>query len=163
LADGTELAAPGGYADARQSQISGYYDRSDGGLAEWLGLHRHQQLRRSAPVVLYRSNRRRSPTAPAGGVGRLRPVGKPPTPLWSDRIGEMSVRQIDGKTVLSYFNASTGNMEVRVAADPTGLGAAPVTTVVFAGTWPDPAEDLPAPGTTGSRNPTAATSHRVHA
>ena len=34
----------------------------------------------------------------------------------------MSVRQIDGETVLSYFNASTGNMEVRVAADPTGLG-----------------------------------------
>ena len=58
--------------------------------------------------------------------------GKPPTPLWPDWIGEMSVRQIDGKTVLSYFNASTGNMEVRVADDPTGLGTAPVTTVVFA-------------------------------
>ena len=36
----------------------------------------------------------------------------------------MSVRQIDGKTVLSYFNASTGNMEVRVANDPTQLGSA---------------------------------------
>ena len=57
----------------------------------------------------------------------------------------MSVRQIDGKTVLSYFNASTGNMEVRVADDPTGLGTAPVTTVVFAAAWPDPAEDLPPP------------------
>ena len=44
----------------------------------------------------------------------------------------MSIRQIDGKTVLSYFNASTGNMEVRVANDPTGLGTAPVTTVVVA-------------------------------
>ncbi len=42
----------------------------------------------------------------------------------------MCVRQIDGKTVLSYFNASTGNMEVRVANDPTSLGDAPVTTVV---------------------------------
>ena len=57
----------------------------------------------------------------------------------------MSIRQIDGKTVLSYFNASNGNMEVRVADDPTALGAAPVTTVVFASEWPDPAEDLPPP------------------
>src|SRR5258708_5337484 len=50
-----------------------------------------------------------------------------------------------GPAVLSYFNVSTGNMETRAAADPTGLAAAPVTTVVSAGTWPDPAEDLPAP------------------
>ena len=57
----------------------------------------------------------------------------------------MSIRQIDGKTALSYFNASTGNMEVRVAADPTGLGTAPVTTVVRADAWPDPAEALPDP------------------
>ena len=57
----------------------------------------------------------------------------------------MSIRQIDGKTVLSYFNASTGNMEVRVANDPTQLGSAPVTTVVFAATWPDRADELPPP------------------
>ena len=69
----------------------------------------------------------------------------PPTPLWPDRTGEMSVRQIDGKVVLSYFNATTGNMEVRVADDPTGLGAAPVTTVVFATEWPDPVEHLGPP------------------
>jgi hypothetical protein len=47
--------------------------------------------------------------------------------------------------VLSYFNASTGNMEVRVANTPTGLGSAPVTTVVFAGAWPDNVADLPPP------------------
>ena len=57
----------------------------------------------------------------------------------------MSVRQIEGETVLSYFNASTGDMEVRVAADSTDLGTAPVTTVVFAGEWPDPAEQLGPP------------------
>jgi hypothetical protein len=57
----------------------------------------------------------------------------------------MCVRQIDGKTVLSYFNASTGNMEVRVADDPTGLGTAPVTTVVVASDWPDPVEHLGPP------------------
>jgi len=36
-------------------------------------------------------------------------------------------------------------MEVRVANDPTGLGTAPVTTVVVATTWPDPVENLPPP------------------
>ena len=58
----------------------------------------------------------------------------------------MSIRQVDGKTVLSYFNATTGNMEVPVAGHPTGLGAAPVTTVVVTSQSPDPAERLPAPG-----------------
>ena len=57
----------------------------------------------------------------------------------------MSIRQIDGMAVLSYFNAGNGNMEVRVANGPTGLGTAPVTTVVFASDWPDPAEHLPPP------------------
>jgi hypothetical protein len=36
-------------------------------------------------------------------------------------------------------------MEVRVADGPTGLGDAPVTTVVLAGSWPDDADDLPPP------------------
>jgi hypothetical protein len=36
-------------------------------------------------------------------------------------------------------------MEMRVADDPTGLGAARVTTVVYSTEWPDPAESLPAP------------------
>ena len=66
----------------------------------------------------------------------------------------MNIREIDGKAVLSYFNASTGNMEVRVAYDPTGLGTAPATTVVRAGEWPDPVESLPRRRTTGSRSPT---------
>lgn len=57
----------------------------------------------------------------------------------------MCIRQIDGKAVLSYFNAVTGNMEVRVADDPTALGDAPVTTVVQHDEWPEPAESLPPP------------------
>ena len=105
---------------------------------------------RTGPAVLYRA-KRESFTDRASWQGWSSVIGpgggwnKPPTPLWPDRVGEMSVRQIDGKTVLSYFNASTGNMEVRVADDPTSLGTAPVTTVVFASEWPDPAEHLPPP------------------
>jgi hypothetical protein len=36
-------------------------------------------------------------------------------------------------------------MEMRVADGPTALGSAPVTTVVQAYAWPDPAESLPPP------------------
>jgi hypothetical protein len=136
-----------GYEGGRQSQISGYYDpiptaESPSG---WVYIVAND-FDRSGPVVLYRAKRETfTDRASWQGWSSQAGWGKPPTPLWPDRVGEMSMRQIDGKPVLSYFNASTGNMEVRVANDPTGLGAAPVTTVVVASVWPDPAEDLPPP------------------
>ncbi|BBY86192.1 DUF4185 domain-containing protein [Mycolicibacterium tokaiense] len=135
-----------GYAAGGQSQISGFYDpipRPDSETG-WVYIVANN-FDRTAPVTLYRvppadfSDRSRwQGWSPAGW-------GTTPTPLWGDRIGEMSVRQIDGMTVFSYFNASTGNMEVRVAADATGLGSAPVTTVVRAYAWPEPADSLPPP------------------
>ncbi|OBG40304.1 DUF4185 domain-containing protein [Mycobacterium sp. E3198] len=139
----------GSYQGGRQSQISGYYDPiptpdSPGG---WVYIVANSFTRRD-PVLLYRAKpqtfidrSRWQGWAPGPDGG----WGKPPTPLWPDQVGEMSIRQIDGKTVLSYFNASTGNMEVRVADDPTSLGTAPVTTVVQHDEWPDPAESLPPP------------------
>ena len=148
IADSQRDAAHEG---GRQSQISGYYDPipTPDSPSGWVYVVANN-FDRSGPAVLYRATPETftdraswqgwsSLTGPEGGWN------KPATPLWPDRIGEMSVRQIDGKTVLSYFNASTGNMEVRVANDLTGLGAAPVTTVVFASQWPDPAEHLPPP------------------
>jgi hypothetical protein len=136
-----------GYEGGRQSQISGYYDPIPAvdSPTGWVYIVANN-FDRSGPAVLYRARRetftdRSSWQGWSSGGG----WGKTPTPLWPDRVGEMSVRQIDGKTVLSYFNASTGNMEVRVADNPTQLGTAPVTTVVFAADWPDPAEDLPPP------------------
>jgi hypothetical protein len=135
-----------GYAAGGQSQISGFYDpipRPDSETG-WVYIVANN-FDRTAPVTLYR-------VPPAEFTDRSRwqgwsPAGwgTEPAPLWGDRIGEMSVRQIDGMTVLSYFNASTGNMEIRVAADPTGLGSAPVTTVVRAYAWPEPADSLPPP------------------
>jgi len=137
------------YQGGGQSQISGYYDPiptpdSQGG---WVYIVANSFTRRD-PVLLYRAT-------PQTFIDRSRWQGwasgpnggwnKPPTPLWPDQVGEMCIRQIDGKAVLSYFNASTGNMEVRVADDPTSLGAAPVTTVVQHDEWPDPAESLPPP------------------
>jgi hypothetical protein len=140
-----------GYQGTRQSQISGYYDPipKPDSQTGWVYIVANN-FDRSGPMLLYRATPETftdrdswqgwsSLPGPDGGWN------KPPTPLWPDKIGEMCARQIDGKTVLSYFNASTGNMEVRVADDPTGLGTAPVTTVVFATEWPDPAEHLGPP------------------
>lgn len=139
------------YAGGGQSQISGYYDPipTPDSSTGWVYIVANN-FDRSGPVMLYRvppqnfTDRAKwqgwSNVAGAGGGW-----SRPPTPLWGDRVGEMSVEQIDGKTVLSYFNASNGNMEMRVADDPTSLGTAPVTTVVQAYAWPDPAESLPPP------------------
>lgn len=137
------------YQGGSQTQISGYYDPiptpdSPGGWVYVVA----DSFTRSHPVVLYRATPQtfidRSTwqgwaSGPGGGWN------KSPTPLWPDKVGEMCFRQIDGKAVLSYFNAGTGNMEVRVADDPTSLGDAPVTTVVQHDEWPEPAESLPPP------------------
>jgi len=139
----------GGYAGGGQSQISGYYDpiptaESSSGWVYVVA----DNFDRSRPLVLYRvapeNFRDRSrwqgwAPGPDGGWG------KAPTPLWDDQIGEISMTEIDGKSVLSYFNSTTGNMELRVADDPTALGTAPVTTVVQRDDWPEPAESLPPP------------------
>ncbi|KUI06125.1 DUF4185 domain-containing protein [Mycobacterium sp. IS-3022] len=143
--NGSERAAS--YARGQQSQISGYYDpipRPDSPTG-WVYIVA-DNFDRSAPLVLYRVapeafEDRSSWQGWSAGSG----WGNTPTALWPDAVGEMSIRQIDGKTVLSYFNATTGNMEMRVADDPTGLGTAPVTTVVVATEWPDPVDHLGPP------------------
>jgi hypothetical protein len=135
------------YAEGRQSQISGYYDPipTADSPSGWVYIVANN-FDRSGPVVLYRVAPRAFTDRGAWqGFSAERGWGGAPTPLWPDRVGEMSVRQIDGKTVLSYFNAGTGNMEIRVADNPAGLGTAPVTTVVVAADWPDQAEFLPPP------------------
>lgn len=136
-----------GYQAGRQSQISGYYDPIPTAESQtgWVYVVANN-FDRSAPVELYRVRPADFPDrASWESWSAADGWGAPPTPLWDDLVGEMSIRQIDGKTVLSYFNATTGNMEVRVADAPTELGAAPVTTVVYASAWPTPADTLPPP------------------
>ncbi|ORW64525.1 hypothetical protein AWC23_24685 [Mycobacterium saskatchewanense] len=139
----------GSFQGGSQTQISGYYDPvpTPDSPTGWVYIVANS-FTRSHPVLLYRATpqnftdrSRWQGWAPGAGGG----WNKPPTPLWPDMVGEMCFREIDGKAVLSYFNASTGNMEVRVANDPTALGDAPVTTVVQHDEWPDPAESLPPP------------------
>jgi hypothetical protein len=140
---------PASYAGGRQTQISGYYDPipTPESQTGWVYIVANN-FDRSSPAVLYRATPQTFTDRSrwqgwAGGPGGG--WNKTPTPLWSDRVGEMSMREVDGRPVLSYFNATTGNMEMRVANHPTGLGTAPVTTVVQAGDWPDPVESLPPP------------------
>lgn len=137
------------YQGGAQTQISGYYDPipTRESPTGWVYIVADSFTRR-APVRLYRAtpqtftDRSRWQGWAAGSAGGW---NKPPTPLWPGMVGETSIRQVDGQTVLSYFNAGTGNMEVRVANDPTGLGEAPVTTVVQHDEWPEPPESLPPP------------------
>nr|WP_231980359.1 DUF4185 domain-containing protein [Mycobacterium sp. E2497] len=59
--------------------------------------------------------------------------GVPPTPLNvynNDVFGELSLRIIEDKFVLSAFNATTGNIEVRVTDDVTQVLASPDRTPV---------------------------------
>ncbi|ORB30933.1 hypothetical protein BST38_08980 [Mycolicibacterium parafortuitum] len=135
---------PAEYAGGRQTQISGYYNPIPTAESErgWVYIVANS-FDRSGPVVLYRATPQSFTNRAAWQGWTGSGWGGEPVPLWDERVGEISVRQIDGMAMLSYFNASTGNMEIRVAADPTQLGTAPVTTVVVAAPWPDPADVLP--------------------
>ncbi|MGE2736550.1 DUF4185 domain-containing protein [Mycolicibacterium vaccae] len=135
-----------GHAGGAQSQISGYYDPipTTESPRGWVYIVANN-FDRSAPVSLYRATPQSFTDRAAWQGWTGTEWGGPAAPLFADRVGEISVRQIDGSTVLSYFNATTGNMEMRVAAHPTQLGAAPVTTVVVAAPWPEQAEILPPP------------------
>ena len=73
-----------------------------------------------------------------------------PTPLSGDLWGELSLRLIDGMKVLSGFNASTGNVEVRVTDDVTQVLApeTPMTIVASQETVPQNYGGYIVPGST---------------
>ena len=73
-----------------------------------------------------------------------------PTPLSSDLFGELSLRLIGNMKVLSGFNATTGNIEVRVTDDVTQVLApeTPVTVVASQETLPQNYGGYIVPGST---------------
>ena len=73
-----------------------------------------------------------------------------PTPLSGDLFGELSLRLIQNKAVLSGFNQTTGNVEVRVADDVTQVLApgTPVTVVATQQTVPQNYGGYIVPGST---------------
>ncbi len=112
---------PADYAGGSQSQISGY--QGDNGMVYVIacGQGRHHQ------PVLYRAEATtftdRSTWKPLvrDEKGRLTWSGSGVPVTLESRYGELSLRLIEGKAVLSGFNASTGRVEVRVADDPIQL------------------------------------------
>lgn len=73
-----------------------------------------------------------------------------PVPLSGDRFGELSMRLIDGMSVLSGFNVDTGRVEVRVADDVTQVLApnTPMTVVADQGSVPQCYGGYIVPGST---------------
>jgi hypothetical protein len=73
-----------------------------------------------------------------------------PTPLSGDLFGELSLRLIEGKAVLSGFNQTSANVEVRVADDVTQVLApsTPVTVVATQETVPQNYGGYIVPGST---------------
>ncbi|OBG98608.1 hypothetical protein A5697_15865 [Mycobacterium sp. E3251] len=89
---------------------------------------------RSQGVTMYRVDpdqvTDRSKWQPWNGSGWGN-AGDPATvPVSQTPFGELSFREVDGKPVLSAFNQGTGNVEVRVADDPTKVMAVGPTVVV---------------------------------
>lgn len=69
------------------------------------------------------------------------------TPVTTDRYGELSFREIDGKPVLSGFNrdAQGGRMEVRVGTSPAGIFGNVPTTIVAQNGDPGAPKFMPQP------------------
>jgi Domain of unknown function (DUF4185) len=120
-----------GWQDGNETQISGY-QAPDG----WVYIVA-DGFERKHPVRLYRcpaASFTDRNTWHAWGMIDGGPAwgwDVAPTPLSNDLFGELSLRVIEGKVVLSGFNQTTGNTEARVADDVTQVLApgTPVTNV----------------------------------
>jgi hypothetical protein len=137
------------WQDGNETQISGYQD------GDWVYIVA-DGFARNHPVRLYRcpaANFTDRNTWHAWGVLGGGPDwgwDVAPTPLSEDIFGELSLRLIEGKAVLSGFNASTGNVEVRVADDVTQVLApgTPVTVVATQDSVPQNYGGYIVPGST---------------
>ncbi|MBW0016278.1 MAG: DUF4185 domain-containing protein [Mycobacterium sp.] len=114
---------PGDYADGGQSQISGYQGK-DGNVyvaADAFDRTHGITLYRAEPGTFpdrstWQPYGRRSDGTLGWGAAKVTPItGR------DVKFGEISMREIGGKTVLSGFNVNSGSVEVRVADNPTKL------------------------------------------
>lgn len=143
--------APAAGEGARPTQISGFQSSQDGKIYVVA-----DSFDRSSGVTMYQVDPNQG--ADVGNRGTWRPwtgagFGDPndaPVTM-TDRgvkFGELSFQQIDGKPVLSGFNGSTGNVELRVANDPTQIMQGVPTTVVDSRAVPQPYGGFIMPGST---------------
>lgn len=143
--------APASGEGARPTQISGFQSSQDGKI--YIAA---DQFDRSSGVSMYQVDpsqggdiTKRDTWQPWTGHGFGNPTDAPE--MLTDRgvnFGELSFQQVDGKPVLSGFNGSTGNVEVRVANDPTQIMQGVPTTVVDSRNVPQPYGGFIMPGST---------------
>ncbi len=137
---------PGSYRGAGEAptQVSGYKG-SDGKV--YIAA---DSFDRSRGVTMYRADpdkvSDRGSWQPWNGKNWGNPREQA-TPVTTDRYGELSFREIDGKPVLSGFNrdAQGGRMEVRVGSNPTGIFGNVPTTIVAQNGDPGAPNFMPQP------------------
>jgi Domain of unknown function (DUF4185) len=127
---------PGDYANAGQSQLSGYQGK-DGTVyivADAFDRRRGVTLYRADPdAVADRSRWQPYVQLSDGGTGWGAP-GKHAVTLSANHFGELCFREVDGAVVLSGFNVRSGPdgaVEIRVADRPTEIFSKGTLTVVM--------------------------------
>ncbi|MBS9534750.1 DUF4185 domain-containing protein [Mycobacterium sp. M1] len=132
--EGERVSTP----QSQPTQISGY-QASDGYV--YIAA---DSFDRSQGVTMYRVDSGhvtdRNAWQPWTGIDWGKPGQQAALISGRQRFGELSFQEIDGKSVLSGFNSSTNNTEVRVADGPTDIfnPNTPTTVVAQGGNWGDP-------------------------
>lgn len=129
--------SPGTNPNSPPMQISGY-QASDGNV--YIAA---DAFDRSQGVTMYRVDPQhvadRNAWQPWTGHNWGHPGQHPTSISNGQNFGELSFRDVGGKSVLSGFNGTTGSTEVRVANSPTQVFAHSTTTVVApGGHWGEP-------------------------
>lgn len=126
---------PGNYANGGQSQISGYQGK-DGKVyiaADSFDRTHGVTLYRADPNTFTDRSTWQPWTLQSDGSHGWGAAGQQATPISrGENFGELSLREVGGRAVLSGFNQTTGSVEVRVAEDPTKMFDAGVRTTVVA-------------------------------
>lgn len=124
---------PGSYRTVTEgpTQVSGYKG-SDGKV--YIAA---DSFDRSQKVTMYRADPdqvgNRNSWQPWNGSGWGQAGEVATVPVSRQDFGELSFREVNGQPVLSGFNQQSGNLEVRVANDPTKLFSGTTTVVAQQG------------------------------
>jgi len=126
---------PANYANGGQSQISGFQGK-DGKVyiaADSFDRQHGVSFYRADPDTFTDRSTWQPWTHQPDGTHGWGGEGQQATPISrGENFGELSLREVGGKAVLSGFNQTTGSVELRVGDDPTKLFDAGIKTTVVA-------------------------------
>ncbi|MEU9191299.1 DUF4185 domain-containing protein [Streptomyces sp. NPDC048484] len=97
-------------------------------------------FQRDKPIILHRVRSDRitdlSAYQPWGWSGGVWSWGNPPTPVLEGKFGELCLRPLDGKWILTWFNAADYRIDGIIMDNPTSnLYTAPRETLIWGGAW----------------------------